>query len=70
MTGVLDELPGLSAEQNDIIAKTKSVVLRNTEDFRRHMRQTVNKENIQGFFDRERMMAIGVAGGAVAGAIL
>jgi hypothetical protein len=72
LTGVLDdlEMPGLSAEQSDMIQKTKSRILRTTEDYRQEIRRQFNRQNIETFFDQERMFAFGFAGGAVAGAML
>ena len=70
MTGLLDDLPALSEEQSDVIAKAKKHILRTTEDYRIQIRKTLSQEGLQNFFDNEKMAAIGLAGGAVAGAIL
>jgi len=72
MTGVLEDLPGLSDEQNDMITRAKNAVLRTTEDYRVQIRRTLSKETFQSFIDDkdERYVALAFAGGAVAGAIL
>ena len=72
MTGVLEDLPGLSDEQNDMITRAKNAVLRTTEDYRVQIRRTLSKETFQSFIDEpdERYVALAFAGGAVAGAIL
>jgi hypothetical protein len=70
MTGILDDLPQLSQEQSDLIAKAKTSVLRTAEDFRVQMRRRLSQEGIQKFFDDEKMTALGLTGGAIAGALL
>jgi hypothetical protein len=70
MTGVLEDLPSLSEEQNDLVTKVKGSVLRQTEGFRLQVRRNLSQASIQSVFDKERMMAVGVASGAIAGAIL
>ena len=70
MTGLMDDIPSLSNEQNDILTKMKGRVLQQAENFRMKIRTSVTQEKIQDFFDQERMCALGVAGGVLAGAIL
>jgi hypothetical protein len=70
MTGIMDDLPSLSDEQNDLLTKVKGRVLRETEGFRRQVRSTLTQESVKAFFDKERMCALGVAGGAIAGSLL
>ena len=70
MTGVLDDLPSLTNEQNDLLTVMKGRVLQSTEHFRVKIRESLTHDKIQEFFENERMCAFGVAGGVVAGAIL
>lgn len=70
MTGVLTDLPSLSEEQNDLLTKVKGRVLREAEAFRIQVRKSLTQERVQALFDKERMCALGVAGGAIAGTIL
>jgi ElaB/YqjD/DUF883 family membrane-anchored ribosome-binding protein len=70
MTGLMDDIPSLSAEQNDILTRLKGRALQQTENFRVHIRQSLTQEKVQDFFEQERMCALGVAGGVVVGAIL
>jgi hypothetical protein len=70
MTGFMDDIPSLSDEQSDMISMIKGRVLQSTENFRVKIRSTLTQEKIQDFFDKERMCAMGVAGGVFAGAIL
>jgi hypothetical protein len=64
------EIPALSQEQSNMIKNVKSRILRTTEDYRQEIRRHFNRQNIETFFDKERMFAFGFAGGAVAGAML
>jgi hypothetical protein len=70
MTGVMDDIPSLSEEQSNLLVKVKSRVLRETEGFRQQVRQSLTQESVKAFFDKERMCALGVAGGAIAGSLL
>jgi hypothetical protein len=70
MTGFIDDLPSLSDEQNDLVSKVKGQVLHETEGFCRQVCQTLTQESVKAFFDKERMCALGVAGGAIAGLLL
>jgi hypothetical protein len=70
MTGLMDDIPSFSAEQNDLITKFKGRVLQETENFRVRIRETLTQERVQAFFDNERMCAFGLAGGVVVGAVL
>lgn len=70
MTGVMEDIPSLSAQQSDLLAKVKGRVLLETEGFRRQVRKTLTPESVKAFFDQERMCALGVAGGAICGSIL
>jgi hypothetical protein len=70
MTGFMDDLPSLSDEQNDMITTMKGRVLQSTENFRVKIRSALTQDTIQEFFEKERMCALGVAGGVVVGAIL
>ena len=67
---MMDDLPSLSDEQNDMLTIMKGRVLQSTENFRLQIRESLTHDKIQEFFDKERMCAFGVAGGVVAGAIL
>ena len=53
-----------------MIAKAKKHILRTAEDYRIQIRKTLSQEGLQTFFEKEKMAALGFAGGAVAGAIL
>ena len=70
MTGVLEDLPGLSDEQSDMVTRAKNAVLRTTEDYRVQIRRTLSKESLQNFVENEKTTALAFAGGAVAGALL
>lgn len=70
MTGLLDDLPKLSEGHNDMILKAKTAVLRTTEDYRIQIRRSLSQDGIKNLFENERMAALALAGGAVAGAIL
>ena len=70
MTGLLDDLPSISEQQNDLILKVKGTVLQKTEDYRVQLRRNLSQKNVKAFFDKERMCALGLAGGAIAGSIL
>ena len=70
MTGVLDDLPGLSDEQEDMLTSIKGKVLRTTEDYRIQIRRSLSREGVQNFFENERPTALAFAGGAIAGAVL
>jgi hypothetical protein len=70
MTGIMDDLPSLTDEQNDMLTIMKGRVLQSTENFRVKIRESLTHDKIQDFFEKERMCAFGVAGGVVAGAIL
>lgn len=66
----MDEIPRLSQEQSDFVNKVKGEALKQAENFRVQVRRTLNPENVQRFFDNERMGALGVASGALAGTLL
>lgn len=66
----MDDIPSFSDEQNDLITKFKGRVLQETENFRVKIRESLSQERVQDFFDSERMCALGLAGGVVAGAVL
>jgi hypothetical protein len=70
MTGLMENIPSLSEEQSDMLTIVKGRVLQTTENFRVKIRESLNQDAIQDFFDKERMCAFGIAGGVVAGAIL
>lgn len=70
MTGMMEDIPSLSDEQSDLLTKVKARVLRETEGFRMQVRNSLTQESVKAFFDKERMCALGVAGGAIAGSLL
>ena len=70
MTGVLEDIPSLSDEQSDLVKAATNRILKTTEDFRMQVRRRVSPAGIQAFFESEKMCALGLTGGAVAGALL
>jgi hypothetical protein len=72
LTGVLEDLdlPPWSDEQKDYFSRTKTNVLRTTEDYRCQIRRRFNKQGRQDFVAKERMTAMGLAGGILLGAVL
>lgn len=66
----MDDLPSMSEEHNDLVKRVKGSVLRQTEGFRVQVRRNLKQESLQNFFNKERMTALGLAGGAITGALL
>jgi hypothetical protein len=66
-TGILDDLPPFSNEQTALFSNLKNKALRHTENLRVQIRRQLNPNSVQTFVDRERMGALGMAGGAVVG---
>ena len=54
MTGIMDDIPSLSDEQNDMVTILKGRVLQSTENFRVKIRESLTHDKIQEFFDKER----------------
>jgi hypothetical protein len=69
-TGVVEELPGLSKDQSDMLNNLKVTTIRHAEKFRVQVRRRLNPNNVQAFVDKERMAAIGLASGAFVGVLL
>jgi hypothetical protein len=69
LTGIMDDIPALSDEQQDMITKVKGRVLATTNDFRISVRRRFSKEGVEDFFEKERMAALGLASGAFAGTL-
>jgi hypothetical protein len=70
LTGALDRLPSLSKEQRSYLDDLKDKALASADRFRRTVRRRLSRERIQSWLDKERSGAVGLAAGAVVGAVL
>ena len=55
---------------SDALTKVKDVCLAQADRFRKTVRKSVNPVKIQGFIERERMVSLGLASGALVGIVL
>jgi hypothetical protein len=66
----MEEMPRLSGEQTELVNGVKGKVLRAADDFRAKVRSRLNPGNLQEWFDKERMGALGLASGAMVGTLI
>jgi hypothetical protein len=67
---VLDELPGFSEEQTDMMQDLKGGVMKRAEGFRVQVRRRLNPQTVKQFVADEKSVTIGAAGGAILGFLL
>ena len=67
--GILD-YHDVIEDHYDTITKIKDYSLKQTDRFRKTVRQSINPGSVQAFVDKERMASLGLAGGALFGLVL
>lgn len=66
-TGVLEELPSLSEEQNVMYQGLRDIVIKRAEGFRVQVSRRLNSQTLQKFVADEQSVTYGAAGGAILG---
>jgi len=69
-TGVTDQIPKLSQEQSDFVQNIKVRALQQAENFRVQVRRRLDPAAFQRWVEKDKMGALGLAGGALFGSIL
>ena len=69
-TGVMEDIPGLSDEQEDMLKVMKNNVVKKANGFRASVRRRLSPEAVQYVFDKELVGALGLASGAFVGSLL
>lgn len=69
-TGAVDEIKKMSREQQDFLHQVKGKALEQAENFRVQVRRRLNPTFVQDMFEKDRMGALGLASGALAGTLL
>jgi hypothetical protein len=68
-TGILDEMPGFSVEQANMLKGLKTSAVKRANGFRASVHRHMSPEAMQYIFDKERMGAFGLASGAFVGSM-
>jgi hypothetical protein len=69
-TGVLEDIPSLSEEQNEMFLKIKGEAMRYAENFRVQVRRRLDPKRMRVVMEKERSATLGLASGAVLGFVL
>jgi hypothetical protein len=60
----------LSAEQRNFVQSVQSGLVKTAESFRSQVRRRLHPSAVQGWIDRDKMGALGLAAGSFAGIVL
>jgi len=66
----MDDIPGLSDEQADMLNGFKTQVFKRTNAFRVQVRRRLSRDSIKQAFENEKIGALGFASGALVGTLL